>query len=304
MKKTPLVYHRAYDLPLPENHRFPGSKYSVLLEILESEGLIKSFLKYSPKPATAAQLSIVHDQNYLQAVESGNLSKQHETRIGLPWSETLRSRSFLTANGTLLAAQLALQTGIACHAAGGTHHAHSDFGAGFCVFNDLAYASRALIELKLAQKVLIFDCDVHQGDGTARILAKDKNIFTCSIHCADNYPAKKAKSDLDIPIPRGAGDEQYLSLLGQCLSKIDRTNFIPDLVIYDAAVDVHARDKLGLLQMTSGGIEARDRYVLSHFKKRQIPIATTMGGGYGETSEEVAKRHCIIFKVVESIFKK
>ena len=304
MKKTPLVYHRAYDIPLPENHRVPGSKYSVLLEILESEGLIKSFLKYSPKPATAAQLSIVHDQNYLQAVESGNLSKQHETRIGLPWSKTLRSRSFLAANGTLLAAQLALQTGIACHAAGGTHHAHSDFGAGFCVFNDLAYASRALIELKLAQKVLIFDCDVHQGDGTARILAKDKNIFTCSIHCADNYPAKKAKSDLDIPIPRGAGDEQYLSLLRQCLSEIDRTNFIPDLVIYDAAVDVHARDKLGLLQMTSGGIEARDRYILSHFKKRQIPIATTMGGGYGETLEEVAKRHCIIFKVVESIFKK
>jgi acetoin utilization deacetylase AcuC-like enzyme len=304
MKKTPLVYHRVYDIPLPENHRFPGSKYSVLLKILKSEGLIKSFLKYSPKPATAAQLSIVHDQNYLQAVESGNLSKQHETKIGLPWSETLRSRSFLAANGTLLAAQLALQTGIACHAAGGTHHAHSDFGAGFCVFNDLAYASRALIELKLAQKVLIFDCDVHQGDGTARILAKDKNIFTCSIHCADNYPAKKAKSDLDIPIPRGAGDEQYLSLLRQCLSEIDRTNFIPDLVIYDAAVDVHARDKLGLLQMTSGGIEARDRYILSHFKKQQIPIATTMGGGYGETSEEVAKRHCIIFKVVESIFKK
>ena len=304
MKKIPLVYHRIYDIPLPEKHRFPGSKYSALLMILESEGLIKSFLKYSPKPATAAQLSIVHGQNYLQAVESGNLSKQHETRIGLPWSETLRSRSFLAANGTLLAAQLALQTGIACHAAGGTHHAHSDFGAGFCVFNDLAYASRALIELKLAKKVLILDCDVHQGDGTARILAKDKNIFTCSIHCADNYPAKKAKSDLDIPIPRGAGDEQYLSLLEQCLSKLDRTNFIPDLVIYNAAVDVHARDKLGLLQMTSGGIEARDRYILSHFKKRQIPIATTMGGGYGETSEEVAKRHCIIFKVVESIFKK
>ena len=139
MKKIPLIYHRAYDISLPKNHRFPGSKYSVLLKILESDGLIKSFLKYSPKPATAAQLSIVHDQNYLQAVESGNLSKQHATRIGLPWSETLRSRSFLAANGTLLAAQLALQTGIACHAAGGTHHAHSDFGAGFCVFNDLAY---------------------------------------------------------------------------------------------------------------------------------------------------------------------
>ena len=303
MKKTPLVYHRVYDIPLPEKHRFPGSKYSLLMKILESDGLLNSFLKYSPKPATAAQLSIVHDQNYLQAVDSGNLSKQHQTRLGLPWSEILRKRSFVAANGTLLAAQLALQTGIACHAAGGTHHAHSDFGAGFCVFNDLAYASRALIELKLVKKVLIFDCDVHQGDGTARILAKDKNIFTCSMHCAENYPSKKAKSDLDIPIPRGSGDEQYLALLTQCLSKIARTNFIPDLVIYDAAVDVHSRDKLGLLEMTSDGIEARDRYVLSHFKKRQIPIATTMGGGYGETSEEVANRHRIIFKVAKSIFR-
>ena len=302
MKKTPLIYHRVYDIPLPAKHRFPGSKYSLLLKALESEGLIKRFLKYSPKPATAKQLSIVHDQNYLQAVESGNLSNEQETRIGLPWSEILRKRSFVAANGTLLAAQLALQTGIACHAGGGTHHAHSGFGAGFCVFNDLAYASRALIELKLAKKILVFDCDVHQGDGTARILAKDKNIFTCSIHCAENYPIKKAKSDLDIPVPMGAGDEQYLAFLTQCLSKIARTNFIPDLVIYDAAVDVHSRDKLGLLKMTSDGIEARDRYVLSHFKKRQIPIATTMGGGYGDTSEEVASRHRIIFKVVESIF--
>jgi len=302
MKKTPLIYHRVYDLPLPEKHRFPGSKYSLLMKILESEGLLKRFLRYSPKPATVAQLAIVHNQNYLQAVASGNLSKQHQASIGLPWSEMLRTRSFVAANGTLLAAQLALQTGISCHAAGGTHHAHSDFGAGFCVFNDLAYASRALIELKLAKRVLIFDCDVHQGDGTARILANDKNIFTCSIHCAENYPEKKAKSDLDISIPRGTGDEQYLALLTQCLSKIAHTNFTPDLVIYDAGVDVHFRDKLGLLKMTSDGIEARDRCILSHFKKRQIPIATTIGGGYGETSEEVANRHRIIFKVVESIF--
>ena len=304
MKKIPLIYHRVYDIPLPEKHRFPGSKYSLLLKILESEGLLKSFLRYTPKPATAAQLSIVHDQNYVQAVESGDLSKQQETKIGLPWNEILKQRSFVAANGTLLAAQLALQNGIACHAAGGTHHAHSDFGAGFCVFNDLAFASRALIELKLAKRVLIFDCDVHQGDGTARILANNENIFTCSIHCAENYPAKKAKSDLDMPISKGSGDEEYLALLAQCLSKIDHTNFIPDLVIYDAAVDVHSRDKLGLLKMTSDGIEARDKYVLSHFKRRQIPIATTIGGGYGDTSEEVANRHRIIFRVVRSIFKK
>ena len=302
MRKIPLIYHHSYDLPLQERHRFPGSKYSLLMKSLEINDLIKSFLKYTPKPATISQLSIVHDQNYIQAVETGTLSKHHQKRLGLPWSEILRKRSFVAANGTLLAAQLALQNGIACHAAGGTHHAHRDFGTGFCVFNDLAYASRALIKLKLVKKVLIFDCDVHQGDGTARILAKDKDIFTCSIHCAENYPEKKAKSDLDIPVPRGTGNEQYLALLTQCLSKIACTNFVPDLVIYDAGVDVHANDKLGLLTMTSDGIEERDKYVLSHFKKRQIPIATTIGGGYGETSEEVANRHRIIFKVVKSIF--
>ena len=303
MRKIPLIYHHSYDLPLQERHRFPGSKYSLLMKSLEINDLIKSFLRYTPKPATISQLSIVHDQNYIQAVESGTLSKHHQKRLGLPWSEILRKRSFVAANGTLLAAQLALQNGIACHAAGGTHHAHRDFGTGFCVFNDLAYASRALIKLKLVKKVLIFDCDVHQGDGTARILAKDKDIFTCSIHCAENYPEKKAKSDLDIPVPRGTGNEQYLALLTQCLSEIARTNFVPDLVIYDAGVDVHANDKLGLLTMTSDGIEERDKYVLSHFKKRQIPIATTIGGGYGESSEEVANRHRIVFKVVQSIFK-
>ena len=300
--KHPIIYHPSYDIPLPENHRFPGTKYSVLIKQLESTGLIENYLKYVPKPATAAYLSIAHDPVYIRAIETGNLSKQQQTDLGLPWSETLRQRSFLAPNGTLLAAKLALQTGIACHAAGGTHHAHWGFGAGFCVFNDLVYAARALIKLKLVKRVLIFDCDVHQGDGTASILSKDKNIFTCSIHCAENYPAKKARSDLDFSIRKGAGDEDYLAALRQCISEIEQTNFSPDLVIYDAAVDVHGRDKLGLLEMTSEGIEQRDRVVLTHFKKRQVPIATTIGGGYGETHEEVAQRHSIVFTAVQSVF--
>ena len=302
LPKHPIIYHPSYDIPLPENHRFPGTKYSALIKELESAGLLENYLKYVPKPATAEYLSIVHDPVYIRAIETGNLSKQQQTKLGLPWSEILRQRSFLAPNGTLLAAKLALQTGIACHAAGGTHHAHWGFGAGFCVFNDLVYAARALIELKLVKRVLIFDCDVHQGDGTASILSKDKNIFTCSIHCAENYPVKKTRSDLDFPISKGAGDEDYLAALRQCLSEIDRVNFSPDLVIYDAAVDVHGRDKLGLLEMTSEGIEQRDRVVLTHFKNRQVPIATTIGGGYGETNEEVAQLHSIVFKAVQSVF--
>ena len=302
LPKHPIIYHPSYDIPLPENHRFPGTKYSALIKELESAGLLENYLKYVPKPATAEYLSIVHDPVYIRAIETGNLSKQQEKKLGLPWSEILRQRSFLAPNGTLLAAQLALQSGIACHAAGGTHHAHWDFGAGFCVFNDLAYAARAMIETKLAKRVLIFDCDVHQGDGTASILSKDKNIFTCSIHCAENYPGKKAISDLDYPITKGAGDEDYLAVLRQCLFEIERVNFSPDLVIYDAAVDVHGRDKLGLLEMTSEGIEQRDRVVLTYFKKQQVPIATTIGGGYGETHQEVAHRHSIVFKAAQSVF--
>jgi acetoin utilization deacetylase AcuC-like enzyme len=300
--KHPIVYHPSYDIPLPENHRFPGTKYSALIKELESTGLIEHYLKYVPKPTTSKYLSIAHDPVYIRSIETGNLSKEQQTKLGLPWSETLRQRSFLSPNGTLLAAQLALQTGVACHAAGGTHHAHWDFGAGFCVFNDLAYAARALIGMKLAKRILIFDCDVHQGDGTARILSKDKNIFTCSIHCAENYPAEKAKSDLDFSIIKGSGDEDYLAALRQCLSEIDQTNFSPDLVIYDAAVDVHGQDKLGLLEMTSEGIEQRDQDILSHFKERQVPITTTIGGGYGASHEEVAKRHSIVFAAVKSIF--
>ena len=301
--RYPIIYHPSYDIPLPENHRFPGTKYSALIKELETTGIIENYLKYVPKPATAKYLSIAHDPFYIQAIETGNLSKQEQTRLGLPWSKTLVQRSFLAPNGTLLAAQLALQTGIACHAAGGTHHAHWDFGAGFCVFNDLAYAARALIAMKLAKRILILDCDVHQGDGTASILSNDRHIFTCSIHCAENYPPKKVKSKLDFPISRGSGDEEYLSVLAQCLIEMDRINFAPDLVLYDAAVDVHNNDKLGLLKMTSVGIHQRDKVVLSHFKNQQVPIATTIGGGYGETHEEVAQRHRIIFAAVQSVFQ-
>jgi len=301
-KKYPIIYHPSYDITLPENHRFPGTKYSALITELEARGLLENCLKYVPKPATAEYLSIAHDQAYIRAIETGNLSKQQQTKLGLPWSKILLRRSFLVPNGTLLAAQLALQTGVACHAAGGTHHAHWGFGAGFCVFNDLAYAARALIAMKMAKRILILDCDVHQGDGTARILSNDRSIFTISIHCTENYPQEKAKSKLDFSIPRDSGDVEYLATLAQCLNEIDRINFAPDLVLYDAAVDVHNNDKLGLLKMTSDGIYQRDQVVLSHFKGRQIPIATTIGGGYGETHKEVAQRHSIIFAAVQSVF--
>ena len=302
IRKHPIIYHSSYNIPLPERHRFSGTKYSLLLQYLEDIGLTQNFLKYTPKPCTSENLSIAHKASYIEEIQAGILSRENQTRLGLPWSEILRQRSFIAPNGTLLAAQLALQTGIACHAAGGTHHAHWDFGAGFCVFNDLAYTARALIKMRLARRVLILDCDVHQGDGTANILSNDSNILTCSIHCAENYPVKKAVSDLDFPISKGSGDDDYLAVLGRCLSQIDQSNFSPDFVLYDAAVDVHRNDKLGLLEMTSEGIYERDKIVLSHFKRKQVPIATAIGGGYGEVHQEVAQRHSIIFMAVKSVF--
>ena len=214
-------------------------------------GLIESYLKYVPKPSTAKQLSIAHDASYIEAIETGSLSKEQKVRLGLPWNEILRQRSFIAPNGTLLAAQLALKTGIACHAAGGTHHAHWDFGAGFCVFNDLAFTARALIEMGLAKKILILDCDVHQGDGTASILSNDKDILTCSIHCAENYPAKKARSDLDFPISSGSGDDDYLSTLGRCLNQIDRINFSPDFLLYDEKAIVESDFLFGRIEFCS-----------------------------------------------------
>ena len=147
IRKYPIICHSSYNIPLPERHRFPGTKYSLLLRYLEDTGLTKNFLKYTPKPCTAENLSIAHKASYIKEIQTGNLSKENQTRLGLPWSEILRKRSFIAPNGTLLAAQLALQTGVACHAAGGTHNAHWDFGAGFCVFNDLAYTARAFIKM-------------------------------------------------------------------------------------------------------------------------------------------------------------
>ena len=269
---------------------------------LKNTGLLTKFIKYFPKPASESQLKIVHDPLYIRSVMTGVINKEQQLKWGLPWSARLRDRSFISPNGTLLAAQLALQTGIACHAAGGTHHAHKNFGAGFCIFNDLAFTARALVQMGLAKTVLILDCDVHQGDGTATILKCDKNIFTCSIHCKKNYPTKKANSDLDYSIEEGCGDEQYLAILHDCLKKLERIKVQPDLLLYDAGVDVHINDKLGFLKISSDGIEERDKMVLSHYREKQIPIATVIGGGYEGASRDLANRHSLIFKTVASVF--
>ena len=298
-----LVSHPDYDIPLPDGHRFPSTKFSALMTRLAADGLRDSFALHQPDPARPSDLARTQDPAYVEAIASGTLDAAALRVLGLTWSRVLANRSFLAVNGTLLAARQALLHGLACHAAGGTHHAHFAHGAGYCVFNDLAYTAVRLLEEGAARTVLILDCDVHQGDGTARILEGWPAAFTCSVHCKANYPARKATSDLDVEVPRDAGDDAYLAILEDTLAELEHILPAPDLVLYDAGVDVHEGDRLGLLSLSYDGIRARDDMVLRHFRSRGVPVATVIGGGYGTDLDEVAYRHSLVFHAALELYE-
>ena len=299
--KIPWIFHQDYDIPLPKNHRFSSSKFGDLYTLLIDTELSKNAEVFIPAPAKEIQLMKVHTQEYINKIKDGNLSMKEEKVLGLPWSETLSKRSYLAVNGTYLTSDLALSHGIACHLAGGTHHAYSNYGSGFCVFNDLAYAAKNMISEGKCKKVLIIDCDVHQGDGTADICKDDKNIFTCSIHASNNFPTIKAKSDFDIALDDAISDEDYLKKI-QTAINICSKEIKPDLVLYDAGVDVHKNDKLGRLDISSEYMFKRDLEVLNFFKKKNIPIATVIGGGYSNDNFELAERHSLIFYAANQVF--
>ena len=301
MKKISWITHPQYDIILPENHKFTASKFSDLFNELKSKEFYSNSNILQPTKAKVEDLEIVHDKDYILKIKNGTLSEKEIRRLGFIWSETLSNRSFLAVNGTLLTCKEALKNGVANHLAGGTHHAHKSFGSGYCVFNDIAYSSKTLIKEKIVNKILIIDLDVHQGDGTAEILKNDTNIFTCSMHCKNNFPFRKTKSDLDVELDNGLNDHQYLDILKKTLKKC-MDNITPDIVIYDAGVDVHKNDKLGNLNITSKGILERDKMVISFFKNKFIPVATVIGGGYSDDNIELAKRHSIIFQAVNEIF--
>ena len=221
--------------------------------------------------------------------------------MNLPWSKGLVRRTFLAPSGTVLTAQLALQHGIACHLAGGTHHAHYDYAAGFCILNDLAIAANVLLQQEGIERVLIFDEDVHQGDGTAALLANEPNAFTCSIHCERNYPFEKKVSDLDVALPDGLEDWAYLEVVSETLHKALALSR-PDIVLYDAGVDVFRNDPLGRLNISEQGIFQRDFQVLSELKRRDIPVATVIGGGYDDDRVKLAKRHGIVVEAASRVF--
>ena len=290
----PIIYHENYDIPVPKAHSFVGTKFSDLFNNLQK--------KYShnldvlePFPAQLNNLKESHDVDYINKVEKDELTKNYLKLINLPWSARLRDRSYLETEGTYLTAKTALDRGLACHVGGGTHHAHYDHGFGFCVFNDLAYTAIRLIKEKLVKQVLILDLDVHQGDGTIDICHKYSSIYTCSMHSETNFPYDKKQGCMDIGLPSHIEDHEYLNQLEETLEKI-KQHITPDIVLYDAGVDVFRDDKLGNLQVSLEGIRQRDLMVLNHYRKLNTPVATVIGGGYSKDKEELAKRHSIIFE--------
>lgn len=293
--RLPVVHHPDYDARLPATHRFPMSKYARLIEVLRETGLLNRADLFEPSPAGAALLSAVHDPAYVEQVIACAVPHAIEREIGFEVNERVSLRARLAAAGTLMTAELALKHGLACNMAGGSHHARYEQGAGFCTFNDVAVAARALLDRGSVERVLVIDLDVHQGDGTARIFAGEPRVFTVSMHAARNYPARKALSDLDVELDDGTDDDAYLERLRHLLAGLERRRR-PDIVFYNAGVDPHADDRLGRLALSDAGLRRRDAMVIAAVRQYGIPLCGVIGGGYSRNVDALARRHAMLFE--------
>jgi acetoin utilization deacetylase AcuC-like enzyme len=285
-----IFYHDHFVIPLPEGHRFPMGKYALLRERVVTSQIIPDEDLVIPEAASEEQLLLAHQASYVKRVLTGRLSEKEIRRLGFPWSPQLVERSRRSVGATIAACRAALQDGLSVNLAGGTHHAYADHGEAFCVFNDCAIAARAMQAESRSARVAILDCDVHQGNGTAAIFAGDPTVFTFSIHGAKNYPFFKERSDLDIALEDGAGDEAYLEALQAGLQRaLDFSR--PDLAIYLAGADPLRGDRLGRLALSQAGLAGRDRLVFEACRRAGLPAAVTMAGGYGRQVEETVAVH-------------
>lgn len=298
----PLVFHRDYVAPLPEGHRFPMPKFRQLYELLLSDRVARKEQFHTPKVPPQEWIELVHTPEYVRAYCSGSLDPKAQRRIGLPWSPALVNRTLIAVGGTILTAHLALDRGLACNTAGGTHHAFPNYGSGFCIFNDLAIAARLLQSMGIVRKILIVDLDVHQGDGTAFIFQDDESVFTFSMHCEINFPSIKQTSDLDVPLPVGMEDDAYLQTLARYLPDL-LSQVKPDLVLYDAGVDPHLGDKLGKLCLTDTGIFRREMQVLTTCVAAGYPVACTIGGGYADDLKALVYRHSLLHRAAIEVYR-
>jgi acetoin utilization deacetylase AcuC-like enzyme len=298
-------YSDTFVLSLPEHHRFPMAKYRRLRERLLAEGIIPASELAVAEPIPWSDVRLVHDREYVEAVRAGTLSAAEQRRIGFPWSPMMVERSRRSVGATLAAAREALSRDCSCSAlhvsanlAGGTHHAFRDHGEGYCVFNDVAVAAQALLCDRTIRTAMVVDCDVHQGNGTAAIFHDDPLVFTLSFHGEKNYPFRKVMSDCDVTFHDGAGDDEYLATLERTLPPLlDQQE--PDLVFYLAGADPYEGDRLGRLKLTMAGLRTRDKLVFEACRKRSIPVAIAMSGGYAADVEAIVQIH--LNTIVEAI---
>ena len=278
-------------------------KFKLLRDLLVRDGIIRVDQIYQPGRPIQDWLELVHEKDYVRAYCEGGLDDKAQRRIGLPWSEGLVRRTCTAVGGTILTAKLALNQGLACNTAGGTHHAFPTYGSGFCIFNDIAIAARLLKRQNLVKTVLVIDLDVHQGDGTAWIFRDDPSVFTFSMHCGANFPGRKQISDLDVSLEAGTEDDGYLVQLAAHLPDL-LTQVKPDLVLYDAGADPHRDDRLGKLALTDEGLYRRDKYVLETCSKARYPVACVIGGGYGKDMNALIYRHSYLHRAASEVYLK
>ena len=290
--ELPVVNHKDYEAQLNDDNKFPIKKFGELAKALIKNKIVKNF--YIPEPCSVETLKEAHTEDYINKIKNKTLDKNEIRKIGFPLVDSVVRRSFIATGGTVLATKLALNYGIACNTAGGSHHATSNEGAGFCVFNDVAVAAKYLTSRGLANKILIIDLDVHQGNGNSEIFKNDNQVFTFSMHAKVNYPAKKSVSDLDIELEENLEDREYIDILKNNLKYLNEKEF--DFVFYIAGVDIHYNDRLGKLKISDNGIFERDELVIDNFFSNKIPICGVLGGGYNEDFNKLVELHSSLHK--------
>lgn len=296
-----IAFDPIYIHPLPEGHRFPMLKYELIPEQLLHEGLISNDSLFSPGRLDEDIILLTHEKNYWERLRDLKLSDAEVRRSGFPLSSTLIDREIRIARGTIDASIQALEYGIAFNVAGGTHHAGSNWAEGFCLLNDQAIAANYLLSNSLANRILIIDLDVHQGNGTAEIFGKEERVFTFSMHAEKNFPFRKERSDLDIGLNDGTTDAEYLKLLSENL-KLVFESFKPDFIFYLAGVDVLATDKLGKLNLTIAGCKQRDEMVLHYCRSFGLPVQISMGGGYSPKISDIVEAHCNTYRLAHDLY--
>lgn len=296
-----IAWSESYVLPLPPSHRFPMSKYELLPQQLLHEGTITTENIFTPIAASRDVITLAHDETYWNKLSSLSLTHNEIRRVGFPLTQHLVDREIVIMQGTVDCSFYALNSGVSMNIAGGTHHAFTNRGEGFCLLNDIAIAARVLLDRQAVRKILVVDLDVHQGNGTAQIFRNEPRVFTFSMHGANNYPLQKESSDLDIGLPDRADDTFYLKTLDTNLNNLIE-QVEPEFIFYQSGVDILETDKLGRLSVTREGCKQRDRIVLTTARRNKIPIVASMGGGYSPDFRDIIEAHANTFRLAQEIF--